>query len=158
MSPRRTAAGRGRIRIDVGRAGVRGGLATDVVRRVAALVLRAEKVRRATLSVALVSDTMMMRVNAIYRGSRRRTDVIAFALPDPAGQVVGDIYIAPAAARRFAVRHGVSIREENVRLVVHGVLHVLGYDHPEGAGRTRSPMWRRQEALVARAMRSGQWS
>jgi probable rRNA maturation factor len=40
---------------------------------------------------------------------------------------------------------------------VHGVLHALGHDHPEGTGRTQSPMWRRQEALVRRFMsRAGQ--
>jgi probable rRNA maturation factor len=47
----------------------------------------------------------------------------------------------------------VGIREELVRLVVHGVLHALGHDHPEGEARLRSPMWLRQEALVKRAMR-----
>jgi probable rRNA maturation factor len=56
-------------------------------------------------------------------------------------------------ARANARRHGVGIREELVRLVVHGVLHALGYDHPDGEARFRSPMWRRQEALVRRAMR-----
>jgi probable rRNA maturation factor len=38
--------------------------------------------------------------------------------------------------------------------VVHGVLHALGYDHPDGDARLSSPMWRRQEALVARAIRN----
>jgi probable rRNA maturation factor len=40
------------------------------------------------------------------------------------------------------------MREELVRLIVHGTLHALGRDHPEGAGRTRSAMWRRQERYV----------
>ena len=42
------------------------------------------------------------------------------------------------------------VRRELARLVVHGVLHVLGYDHPEDDDRERSPMWRRQEKIVAR--------
>ena len=60
----------------------------------------------------------------------------------------GDIYIAPDVARRNATAHGVSIREELTRLVVHGVLHVLGYDHPEDETRYASSMWRRQERLL----------
>jgi probable rRNA maturation factor len=44
--------------------------------------------------------------------------------------------------------HRVPIREEVTRLVVHGVLHVIGFDHPEGEERRASPMWRKQERLV----------
>jgi probable rRNA maturation factor len=62
--------------------------------------------------------------------------------------LVGDIYIAPEVARRNALSFGVPQREEVARLVVHGVLHVAGYDHPEGAARIESPMWRRQEQLL----------
>ena len=46
------------------------------------------------------------------------------------------------------------MREELLRLVVHGVLHVLGYDHPDGESRERSAMWRRQETLVQRALKT----
>ncbi|MEA3246948.1 MAG: rRNA maturation RNase YbeY [Gemmatimonadota bacterium] len=157
MSARRGAERGGRVRIDVGRAGTRAGLAPDAVRRVAAFVLRAEGVRRADLSVALVSDAVMAGVNATYLGRRRPTDVIAFSLPSPDGRLMGDVYVAPGVARRSAARHGVTVREENVRLIVHGVLHVLGHDHPDGEGRTGSPMWRRQEELVAGAMRRLRW-
>jgi probable rRNA maturation factor len=47
----------------------------------------------------------------------------------------------------------VPVREEVARLVVHGTLHVLGREHPEDEGRTRSPMWRRQERLLAHLYR-----
>jgi probable rRNA maturation factor len=46
----------------------------------------------------------------------------------------------------------VSSQEELLRLVVHGTLHTLGYDHPEGATRTTSPMWRKQERILARVI------
>jgi probable rRNA maturation factor len=46
------------------------------------------------------------------------------------------------------------VEEELVRLTVHGTLHVLGYDHPEGDHRTRSAMWRRQERYVKRLLRT----
>ena len=65
--------------------------------------------------------------------------------------VVGDIYIAPEVARANAIRFGRRVREELARLVIHGTLHVLGHDHPDGTDRTISPMWRRQERLLSSA-------
>jgi len=65
--------------------------------------------------------------------------------------VVGDVYIAPDVARANAVRFGRGVREELARLVVHGTLHVLGHEHPDGTDRTTSPMWQRQERLMASA-------
>ena len=65
------------------------------------------------------------------------------------GTVVGDVYVCVPVGVRQATRFGASPVEELRRLLVHGVLHVLGYDHPEGPGRTASAMWRRQERLLA---------
>jgi probable rRNA maturation factor len=76
------------------------------------------------------------------------TDVLSFALKTPGRELVGDIYISPWVARREARARGISPREELIRLLVHGTLHVLGRDHPEGSARTRSAMWRRQERYV----------
>lgn len=127
--------------------------------RVAALarrVLRAERVRDALLSVSFVSARAIAALNARHLGHRGPTDVIAFgfAPAGPGAPVVGDIYIAPDVARTNARRHGVGVREELARLVVHGTLHVLGYDHPAGDARTASPMWRRQELLLRAWRRS----
>ena len=128
-------------------------------RRVAALaerVLRAEGARHALVSVSFVSTRAIAALNARHLGRRGPTDVIAFGFA-PAGRgapVVGDIYIAPEVARANARRHGVGVREELARLVVHGTLHVTGHDHPEGETRTTSPMWRRQERLLRTWLRS----
>jgi probable rRNA maturation factor len=78
--------------------------------------------------------------------------VIAFRLPH-VDQLAADIYICPSVARRSARDAGVTEREEMVRLVVHGVLHVLGQEHPDGTGRTRSVMWRHQERYVEQLSR-----
>jgi probable rRNA maturation factor len=58
------------------------------------------------------------------------------------------VYICPWVARREARALGIPLRQELIRLVVHGTLHALGRDHPEGEERTRSTMWRRQERYV----------
>ncbi len=144
---------RPRVQVDVGRAGTRGGLSRNAAERVVRLVLRDEGVSDAAVSVTFVSDAAMRRLNARHLGRRADTDVIAFGLNDPHGAVTGDVYVSPGAARRAADVHGVPLREELVRLVVHGVLHVTGHDHPAAAGpRLQSAMWRRQEALVIRAL------
>jgi len=110
-------------------------------------VLRGEK-RAALVSVSFVGRERMRSLNARWKGRNQPTDVLAFALTGPDGARTGDIYICPWVAAREAGARGLPLRQELRRLVVHGVLHVLGYDHPEGPRRTLSPMWRRQERYV----------
>ena len=130
----------------------------------AARVLRWEGARDTRVELALLDASAMRRLNRRATGRRGLTDVLAFSLPQPDGRVLGDVYICPAAAERYARAQGSgdpkgrgreAIAEELVRLAVHGTLHVLGYDHPEGAGRMRSSMWRRQERYVRRLVRQG---
>jgi probable rRNA maturation factor len=134
--------------------GVRSPLGRDSARAVVELVLRAERVRHAVVSIAFVTPRQIAAVNRDHLGHRGATDVISFGFDRPAREApaVGDIYIAPEVARANARRHGSGLREEIVRLLVHGTLHVLGYDHPDADGREKSPMWKRQERLVGRAM------
>ena len=132
---------------------VRASLPRAETARLARAVLRAEGVRSAVVSIAFVGRRRIRVLNRRHLGRDRETDVIAFGLGGVRGLVVGDIYCAPEVAARQAARFGTAPRDELRRLVVHGVLHVLGYDHPEGPGRTRGPMWRRQEQLLARAGR-----
>ena len=73
--------------------------------------------------------------------------MIAFTLPGPGGERLGDVYLCPWVARREAAARGIPLRQELIRLLVHGTLHVLGHDHPAD-GREASPMWRRQERYV----------
>lgn len=117
------------------------------VERLVAAMLRRER-RAAAITVTFLGPARMRRLNREWKGHDTPTDVLSFALPTPDGALVGDVYICPAVARANARTAGVGVREELVRLVVHGTLHVLGYDHPDGPGRTTSPMWRRQERYV----------
>ena len=122
---------------------------------VAASVLRAEQVRGAMVSVAFVSRATIAGLNRRHLRRHGATDVIAFgfAPAGAGGPVIGDIYISLDVARAQARRFGVGLREELMRLVVHGTLHVLGHDHPEGKERSASRMWRRQEQLLSRIAR-----
>ncbi|MHB1222428.1 MAG: rRNA maturation RNase YbeY [Gemmatimonadaceae bacterium] len=142
------------LAVDVAADGVRVALSRDRVAVIARSVLRAERVRNAMLSITFLDEPSIARLNWQHLRHRGPTDVISFGLSRdaPDAPVVGDIYIAPAVIRDHARENGVPVREELTRVVVHGVLHVLGHDHPEDDGRERSPMWRRQESLVRRLL------
>ncbi|HEU4699908.1 MAG TPA: rRNA maturation RNase YbeY [Gemmatimonadales bacterium] len=119
------------------------------LRRIVGTVVAAEGAR-AEISLTFLGREAMRRLNLEHKGRDRPTDVLSWSLPDPRGFIVGDVYVCPWAARQEAAARGIPAHEELVRLVVHGTLHALGWDHPEEAGRTRSPMWRRQERYVRR--------
>ncbi|HET9065934.1 MAG TPA: rRNA maturation RNase YbeY [Gemmatimonadales bacterium] len=108
----------------------------------------AHDARDAAVSVTFLGLTAMARLHEAHKHRSGPTDVLSFSLPQPDGSMLGDIYVCPGVAAREARRRGITRREELVRLVVHGTLHVLGHDHPEGTGREASEMWRRQELLV----------
>jgi len=123
-------------------------LADRAVRAAVTTVLEGEGAGDAAVSVTFLSGAAMRGLNRRTFGRDRATDVIAYPLSHP-GRVVGDIYVCPSVARRAARSQGSDEREELLRLVVHGTLHVLGYDHPGGLERQASPMWERQERYVA---------
>ncbi|MDH4132147.1 MAG: rRNA maturation RNase YbeY [Gemmatimonadota bacterium] len=122
-------------------------LSPRLVQRIVRAVIAGER-REAVVQVTFLGPARMRQLNLRWKGHDRPTDVLAFALPHPDRALFGDVYICGAQARRQARDLGIAEREELIRLVVHGTLHVLGRDHPEGPGRTRSAMWRRQERYV----------
>lgn len=91
-------------------------------------------------------------MNRRYLDRERPTDVIAFPLAGPGGGLVGDVYLCPEVAREAADERGIPADREVVRLVVHGALHVLGWEHPEGPGRESSEMYRLQEEILDRVV------
>jgi probable rRNA maturation factor len=140
------------VSVDVATDKARTPLSRERIGAIARAALRYERVREAMISITLVDRRSIAKLNAEHLGHKGDTDVISFGFTratttDP---VVGDIYICPAVASENAKAHGTSVREEIARLVVHGILHVLGYDHPEDDRRETSDMWRRQERLLRR--------
>ncbi len=137
IDKRRVAPGVG------GRRGVRA-----LVRRATLATLRHTADAAADISVTLLDDAAIAVLHLRYLGRPGPTDVLAFALHDDGDPAHGDVYIGLEQARRQADRLGVGLGEEIARLAVHGTLHVLGWEHPEGSGRERSPMWQLQEAIL----------
>lgn len=137
------------VAVDVARDGVRVALSEERVRDIVRAVCRREHVPDAMISIAFVSRAKIARMNREFLQHAGPTDIVTFELAPTDGAIVGDMYIAPEVARDNARALGVGVREELVRLVVHGTLHVLGYTHEEGDARTTGDMWQRQERLVA---------
>lgn len=137
---------------------VKGGVVTDedalpsFFDPVVQAVLASQGVTDAEISLTLLDDAEIGDLNLRYLGKDRPTDVIAFPLEGPGRGVVGDVYVGVEQALRQARELGVDPREELVRLTVHGVLHVLGHDHPEGPEREDSDMFQLQERLVAQLL------
>lgn len=96
---------------------------------VAGKILEDHGIDSYSISVSFISDDEIARLNEERLGRSGPTDVIAFDLSEPGFpfEKVGDIYISTDTAIDNSKRFGVSPEEELLRLVVHGVLHVLGY-------------------------------
>ena len=142
--------------VDVSSDGARSPLSRERTQKIVHAVLRSEKVRNALVSITFVDKRTMARLNKTHLGHAGPTDVISFGFTRPAATdpVVGDIYVCPDVARDNARGRGEPVRREMARLIVHGTLHILGYDHPD-EDRETSDMWRTQERLVARLRLQG---
>lgn len=97
--------------------------------------LKHEKVKNAVFSIIFVSEDEIHEINRDYRGIDRVTDVISFAFEDNQDvvyndiRVLGDIYICIPRMKEQAINYGHSEKRELAFLTVHGLLHLLGYDH-----------------------------
>jgi len=107
------------------------------------LVRSAPASARGTVAIALVTDAAMQRLNRDFRGKNHSTDVLSF----PGDPPLGDIAIAVPTARRQAREMGHSLRVELRVLALHGLLHLLGYDHETDRGQ----MHRAEEKLRRRS-------
>jgi probable rRNA maturation factor len=89
------------------------------------------------VTVAIVSDRRMRSLNRMFRGTDAATDVLSFPIEgdDLSPGALGDIVIAAGVARRQAAEHGHALGTELKVLALHGLLHLLGYDHETDAGR-----------------------
>lgn len=133
----------------------------SVLEEMVTAVLREEALRGEDLEVTLllVDDAHMQELNFQYRGINAPTDVLSFSqwesvpeepqYEDPAGEaLLGDIVIAVETAARQGQEKGHTLVEEIMFLTIHGLLHLLGYDH--GEPEEEAKMWARQEEIWQR--------
>ncbi len=107
----------------------------------------------AELSILFVSAEHIRKLNSHFAGDNYPTDVLAFPMMDgdsddeETGPLLGDVVVCPEIAKRNAERIGHSLSDELGVLVVHGTLHLLGYDHQ--GPRDKEAMDRRQQEILA---------
>jgi probable rRNA maturation factor len=123
------AAGR-KHAMRIGISGKAPGVSRSEVHHWARTALRHLGQTQAELSLALVTDPEIHTLNRQYRGKDKPTDVLSFLLADELQPfLLGDVVISVETAARQAQQRGHSLREELQTLLIHGILHLLGYDH-----------------------------
>ena len=111
-----------------------------------------------TLSLLFTDDREIHRLNLTYRKKDKPTDVLSFALHDEKNRPgfthapLGDIVISVETALRQAKQHRSTPKRELLRLIIHGLLHLLGYDHERVSQREAQRMRRKERALLRAIM------
>jgi rRNA maturation RNase YbeY len=91
-------------------------------------VLKGERCTNADISIITVNDATMKKLNGTYLNHRYTTDVLSFNLSESRNGILeGEVYINLDQANRQAKDYGVTFKNETRRLIIHGVLHLLGY-------------------------------
>lgn len=101
------------------------------LKKIARLVLKELGVpKESELSISFIDDIQMRELNRSYRKIDRTTDVLSFPQSEgPDFTLLGDILISIDTAERHSKSYGVTLHEELKKLIVHGILHLLGHDH-----------------------------
>jgi probable rRNA maturation factor len=126
----------------------------EQISKAAEKILTILKQPRAELSILFVGDRKMLQLNCSYRGIRKSTDVLSFDSRIPVSQagpdrVLGDVVINVYRAASQAEQQGTGFYDEVCRLLVHGTLHLLGYDHEDTRYRAMKMKKKEEELLNA---------
>jgi probable rRNA maturation factor len=105
------------------------------------------------LSILLIDDDEMQRLNREYLSRDRPTNVLAFSMRDGEDQnlnpaLLGDVVISTETAQREALQKDVTLEEEMALLLVHGILHLLGYDHENNPSAADEMQTKEEEVLM----------
>lgn len=139
--------------VDILRKGAGRDYPSRKLKKIALKVLELLEQNRAELSLALVSNAEIRRLNAKYRKKDYPTDVLSFPVEDrlPVGErLLGDVIISVEKARQQAKERRRSLDQEVATLLIHGVVHLLGYDHERSAKDAR--VMGRLEKKIYRAL------
>lgn len=109
----------------------------SLIRRVIRLILKRAGIETAEISVAIVTDAMIAGLHEHYLGNRDPTDVLSFALEEDDRHLEGEVVVSAETAMKWADRIGWSPENELLLYVVHGTLHLVGYDDQTPSARRK---------------------
>jgi len=119
------------------------------ISNVVKVAARSEKKIRGVVEIVVVPDKTMKELNKKYRKKNKTTDVLSFAWNEDkkvTSQVLGQIYISYPQIVKQAKQYQVSVRQEFARMLAHGILHLVGYDHMNK--KDEKKMITRQEKII----------
>ncbi|MEY4761212.1 MAG: hypothetical protein RLZZ200_1068 [Pseudomonadota bacterium] len=151
MTPRPAPKSKPALRVDIGRRTTAKAPSAKSIAGWAAAALGA-RAAGAEIAVQVVTPAAMRRLNREYRGKDKPTNVLSFPSTAPAGVMprpLGDIVICPVVLKREALEQGKAERDHWAHLVVHGALHLVGYDHEVESDAVRME---RREITVLRSL------
>lgn len=124
------------------------------LRRVARMILSVSACPDAELSILIVDDAMIQEINRDYLDKDRPTNVISFAMQEGEGKgvqpdLLGDVVISAETAARDATDAQTTFESELYFLLLHGILHLLGYDHERGSQTEAKRMEAREREIFA---------
>lgn len=124
------------------------------MKKIVNLAAQREKKIKDQIDITVVGDVAIRSLNKHYRGKDKVTDVLSFAWSEDEimpSAYLGQVYLSYPQIRRQARAFGVPVAEEFARLLVHGLLHIVGYDHVHPAETKR--MFELQERIIAQVRR-----
>ena len=108
---------------------------------------RAKIEEQKTISLAFVEKEEIKKLNKKFRKKNKATDVLSFELNDK--EYLGEIIICPEVVKENAKKYGVAVKYEMIKVFVHGILHLLGYDH-EKSKKEEKIMEEKQEKYLSK--------
>jgi len=104
------------------------------------------------LSVLFTNDQEIKKLNSLFRQKNKPTDVLSFSQQEGVhgGVVLGDLVISLDTAKKQAKSYGVTLNQELLRLIIHGLLHLYGYDHENVTKKRMAQMHDAEDTLMAK--------
>jgi probable rRNA maturation factor len=148
------------LKIVIGNRQRRHPVGMKILRSLAQRILRDLGLTDSELSVTIVGDRTIRRINREYRGQDKATNVLSFSMAEGefAGlnpQLLGDVVISADTAAREAEEEGVTFQERLAFLLLHGILHVTGFDHERSGEAEARRMEKKQGQLFSLLRREG---